>query len=141
LFRISCFGFRVSIAGFFVAIAQSLAATPDSAVNAADSPCARAISQGAVCEAANKRAIELMNARGLEAATAVFDVQTGALIAFAATPVLNAARKNAEPLNVTTPVAPLSLTKLFLAASWWERALPDRTFDCTRSATPDKHNR
>jgi hypothetical protein len=30
-------------------------------------------------------------------------------------------------------------TKLFLAASWWDRALPDRTFDCTRSATPNKH--
>ena len=81
-----------------------------------------------------------MNARGLEAATAVFDVQTGALIAFAATPGPDASRKkDAEPLKVTTPVAPLSLTKLFLAASWWDRGLPDRTFDCTRSATPDKH--
>jgi cell division protein FtsI/penicillin-binding protein 2 len=139
LFRTSCFGFRVSIAAFFIAIAQALASTPDSASNQADSPCARAIAQGAVCEAANSRAIELMNARGLEAATAVFDVQTGALIAFAATPGPEANRKNTERLNVTTPVAPLSLTKLFLAASWWDRALPDRTFDCTRSATPDKH--
>ena len=81
-----------------------------------------------------------MNARGLEAATAVFDVQTGALIAFAATPGPDAARKkDAEPLKVTTRVSPLSLTKLFLAASWWDRGLPDRSFDCTRSATPDKH--
>ena len=127
------------IAAFLVAIAQALAATPEPAANAADSPCARAIAQGAVCEAANKRAIELMNARGREAATAVFDVQTGALIAFAATPGPEASRKNTEPLRVTTPVAPLSLTKLFLAASWWDRALPDRTFGCTRSATPNKH--
>jgi hypothetical protein len=36
------------------------------------------------------------------------------------------------------PVLPLSLTKLFLAASWWDRALPDRSFDCNRSAKPDK---
>ena len=78
-----------------------------------------------------------MSARGLEAATAVFDVQTGALIAFASTPGTDA-RKDAQPLKVTTPILPLSLTKLFLAASWWDRALPDRSFDCTRSATPDK---
>jgi cell division protein FtsI/penicillin-binding protein 2 len=125
-------------AAFFLTLAQALAATPDATANAADSPCARAVAQGAVCEAANKHAIELMNARGLEAATAVFDVQTGALIAFAATPGPDAARKDAEPLKVTTPILPLSLTKLFLAASWWDRALPDRSFDCTRSATPDK---
>lgn len=80
-----------------------------------------------------------MNARGLDAATAVFDVQTGALIAFGATPGPDTARKkDAEPLKVTTPISPLSLTKLFLAASWWDRGLPDRSFDCTRSATSDK---
>ena len=56
----------------------------------------------------------------------------------AATPGPDAARKTPEPLKVTTPVLPLSLTKLFLAASWWDRALSDRSFDCTRSATPDK---
>jgi cell division protein FtsI/penicillin-binding protein 2 len=137
LFRTSCSGFRISIAAFFVAITQAQAATPVSAANEAD--CSRAIAQGAVCEAANRRAIELMDARGLEAATAVFDVQTGALIAFAATPGPEASRKNTEPLRVTTPVAPLSLTKLFLAASWWDQELPNRTFDCTRSATPNKH--
>jgi cell division protein FtsI/penicillin-binding protein 2 len=125
-------------AAIVLALAQVVAATPDATANAADSPCARAIAQGAVCETANKRAIELMNARGLEAATAVFDVQTGALIAFASTPGPDAARKNAEPLKVTTPILPLSLTKLFLAASWWDRALPDRSFDCTHNATPDK---
>jgi cell division protein FtsI/penicillin-binding protein 2 len=132
---------RISVsfgAAFFLALTQILAASPDAGTTAADSSCARAIAHGAVCEAANKHAIELMNARNLEAATAVFDVQTGALIAFAATPGPEANRKNTEPLKVTTPVAPLSLTKLFLAASWWDRDLPDRRFDCTRSATPDK---
>jgi Penicillin binding protein transpeptidase domain len=101
-------------------------------------PCSRAIAQGAVCDEANKRAVELMNVRKLEAATAVFDVQTGALIAFAATSGPDAERKDVEPLKVTTPVLPLSLTKLFLAASWWDRGLPERSFDCIRNAAPDK---
>lgn len=96
------------------------------------------MAQSAVCEAANKRAIELMNARGLEAATLVLDVSTGALVAFAVTPASNVAGKSDEPLNVTTPVLPLSLTKLFLAASWWDRGLPESSFDCIRSATPEK---
>jgi hypothetical protein len=60
--------------------------------------------QGAICDSANKRAIELMNARGLEAATLILDVQTGALVAFAATPASNAAPKGVGQLNVTTPV-------------------------------------
>jgi cell division protein FtsI/penicillin-binding protein 2 len=130
-------------AAFLISISQIPAATPDPALTKADSgvanpSCARAMAQGAVCEAANKRAIELMNARGLEAATLVLDVPTGALLAFAATPASNVAAKGDEPLNVTTPVLPLSLTKLFLAASWWDHGLPDSTFDCIRSATPDK---
>jgi cell division protein FtsI/penicillin-binding protein 2 len=79
-----------------------------------------------------------MKARNLEAATAIFDVQTGALIAFAATPGPDRKRKDTEPLKGTTPILPLSLTKLLLAASWWDHDLPDRSFDCTRSAAPEK---
>jgi cell division protein FtsI/penicillin-binding protein 2 len=126
------FAIAVFSAAFFIGNAQTRAA-PEPA-----SPCARALAQGAVCEAANTRAVELMNARKLEAATAVFDVQTGGLIAFAATPGPDPSRPDVEPLQVTTPVLPLSLTKLFLAASWWDRGLPDRSFDCARNATPDK---
>ena len=96
------------------------------------------MAQGAVCEAASKRALELMNARSLEAATLVLDVQTGALVAFAATPGSTTTGKGVEPLKVTTPMLPLSLTKLFLAASWWDRDLPDSSFDCIRSSAPDK---
>jgi|GEM_PF-7023345 len=114
-----------------VALTQVLAGMPEP-------ECARAIAQGAVCEPANKRAIELMNARGLEAATVVLDVQSGALIVFAATPESNVSGKGVELLKVTTPVLPLSLTKLFLAASWWDRGLPDRSFDCIRNAAPEK---
>jgi len=61
-----------------------------------------------VCEAANKRAIQLMNAKGLEAATLVLDVQTGALVAFAARSGSNASGKGTEPLKVTPPVLCLS---------------------------------
>jgi cell division protein FtsI/penicillin-binding protein 2 len=79
-----------------------------------------------------------MRARNLEAATLVQDVQTGALIAFAASPGTSARGKVAETLQVTTPVLPLSVTKLFLAASWWDRALPESSFDCIRNAAPDQ---
>jgi cell division protein FtsI/penicillin-binding protein 2 len=96
------------------------------------------MAHGAVCEAANTRAVELMNARSLEAATLVLDVQTGALVAFAATPGAGATGKGVAPLKVTTPVVPLSLTKLFLVASWWDRGLPDSSFDCMRRAAPEK---
>lgn len=126
-------------AAFLFSIIRVSAATRDSALTAADSPCVRAFAQGAVCEAANTRAIELMNARGLEeAATLVLNVQTGALVAFAAMPGPDATARALAPLNVTTPVLPLSLTKLFLVASWWDRGLPERSFDCIRSATPEK---
>jgi cell division protein FtsI/penicillin-binding protein 2 len=82
-----------------------------------------------------------MRARGLEAATLVLDVQSGALIAFAATPGSSAPAKGVEPLTVTAPVLPLSLTKLFLVASWWDRGRPDSSFDCIRSSAPDKTER
>ena len=115
-----------------VSFTQVPAATPHSG-------CARAVAQDAVCEAVNQRAVELMKARCLEEATTlVFDVQTGALVAFASLPGPEDVARPIAPLNVTTPVAPLSLTKLFLAASWWDRGLPDLSFDCVGSATPDK---
>jgi hypothetical protein len=50
----------------------------------ADAPCAKALEQGAVCIAANERALDLMKADELEAVTVVQDVETGALVAFAA---------------------------------------------------------
>ena len=122
-------------AAFLVWIAQA------PATGVENSPCAREIAQGAVCDAANKRAVELMKARGLEAATLVLDVQSGALIAFGATPGSSAPAKGAEPLTVTTPVLPLSLTKLFLVASWWDRGQSDSSFDCIRSSAPAKTER
>jgi hypothetical protein len=100
------FAIRAFSAVFLIAIVEGLAATPASSTNA--DPCEHAIAQGAVCEAANARATDLMNARKLEAATAVFDVRTGALIAFAATPGPDAARKESEPLTVSPSAASIA---------------------------------
>jgi cell division protein FtsI/penicillin-binding protein 2 len=80
-------------------------------------PCANALTQQAVCEAANRRALEIMNTRNLEAIIVVQDVQTGALVAFAAS--------NPKDLDVTSQVLPLSTVKLMLAASWWDHGLPE----------------
>jgi membrane peptidoglycan carboxypeptidase len=88
------------------------------------SPCARALTQGAVCVAANERALEIMNAGRLEAFTVVQDVKTGALVAFAAS--------QPSRLDVSTPVLPLSVVKLLLAASWWDNGQPDSSFDSSR---------
>ncbi len=94
----------------------------DFALSAA--PCGNALVQRTVCGAANNRALEIMNGSQLEAITVIQDVQTGAIVAFAAS----------EPskLDVTTPVLPLSLSKVFLSASWWDNRQPDSSFDSTK---------
>ena len=88
------------------------------------SPCARALTQRTVCVAANKRVIEILSAGHLEAITVVQDVRTGAVVAFAAS--------HPSDLDVTTPVSPLSLSKLLLSASWWDNQQPDSSFDSTK---------
>lgn len=87
----------------------------------AATPCGKALSQGAVCEAANQFALEFIKSNQLEAMTVVQDVRTGALVAFAAS----------EPtkLDAASPILPLSLTKVFLAAAWWDNGLPDSEFE------------
>src|SRR2546422_1925971 len=72
-----------------------------------------------------------MSASHLEAVTVVQDVRTGAVIAFAASQPSN--------LDVTTPVLPLSLSKLLLAASWWDNQQPDTSFESSRG-TPNARN-
>lgn len=101
----------------------------DSALAA--SPCVNALAQHSVCVAGNERALEIMNTSHLKAVIVVQDVQTGALIAFAAS--------QPSEVDVTTPVSPLSLSKLLLAASWWDHRQPDSSFDSTRG-TPDAQN-
>ena len=80
-------------------------------------PCAAAVRQLAVCESANEFALGLMNGRHLQAATVMQDAETGALVAFAAS--------DPAGLDVSTQVLPLSLAKVFLAASWWDNRQPD----------------
>jgi cell division protein FtsI/penicillin-binding protein 2 len=90
----------------------------------AQSPCAAAIAQRTVCDSANNRALALMNAGNFEAFAVVQDVRTGALIAFAAS--------QPAQLSITTPVLPLSVAKVFLAASWWDNHQPDIKFEVVR---------
>ena len=72
-----------------------------------------------------------MRARRLKAITVVQDVRTGALVAFAAS--------QPSEVDITTPIRPLSLSKLLIAASWWDNRQPDSSFDSTAGA-PDAAN-
>jgi Penicillin binding protein transpeptidase domain len=95
------------------------------------SPCVNALRQRAVCAAANKRALAIMRARRLKAITVVQDVRTGAIVAFASS--------HPSEVDITTPISPLSLSKLFISASWWDNRQPDSSFDSTRG-TSDASN-
>lgn len=92
----------------------------------AASPCVNALTQHAVCVAANKRALEIIRARQLDAITVVQDVRTGALVAFATS--------HPSEVDITTAISPLSLSKLFLSASWWDNRQPDSSFESTRGS-------
>jgi cell division protein FtsI/penicillin-binding protein 2 len=87
----------------------------------AASGCKEALAQYSVCEAANVFANNLITGRHLEAVTVVQDVSTGALVLFAAS--------QPGELDVSTPVLPLSLSKVFLTASWWDHKEPDLNFE------------
>jgi cell division protein FtsI/penicillin-binding protein 2 len=97
----------------------------------AASPCVKALPQGAVCAAASTRALEIISASKLEAVVVVQDVRTGALVAFAASSPVR--------LDVTTPILPLSFSKVLLAASWWDNHQPDRRFDSTKGSADSKN--
>jgi cell division protein FtsI/penicillin-binding protein 2 len=94
----------------------------DSALAA--SPCAKALAKRAVCSTANERALAVMSANRLKAVIVVQEVQTGALVAFAAS--------HPSEVDATTPVSPLSLSKVLLSASWWDNRQPDSRFDSTK---------
>lgn len=97
----------------------------------AASPCADALARGVVCEAANRRALEAMGKGRLEAFTVVQDVRTGALVAFAAS--------QPSRLDVTSPVLPLSVSKLPLSASWWDNGQPDSSFVSTKGSADSRN--
>jgi cell division protein FtsI/penicillin-binding protein 2 len=83
--------------------------------------CKQALARDSVCEAAVAFANGQMRSRHLVAISVVQKVSNGALVLFAAS--------EPEKLDVSTPVLPLSLSKIFLAASWWDHDLPDREFE------------
>jgi cell division protein FtsI/penicillin-binding protein 2 len=83
----------------------------------AASGCKDALARLVVCGPANTFALDTMRRRRLEADTVMQDVATGALVVFAAS--------QPATLDVSTQVLPLSLSKLFLAASWWDNKQPD----------------
>jgi hypothetical protein len=104
---------------FALLAAAVLLAAP--AARAADGPCAVAILHGARCEAANEKARDLLNARGLAGAVVIRDVRTGAVLVSAERGGANAR------FDANTPVLPLSVMKLYLAAEAWEHSTaPDQ---------------
>ena len=87
------------------------------------SPCAAALTSGIICAAANDEGLRLLRQRGFSGAVVVEDVRTGALVAYASLPtvaVKNAGEIRGSALEVTSPILPLSVSKVFLAASWWD---------------------
>ncbi len=97
---------------------------------AAAARCSPALSAGTVCEAANAEALRLLAARRLSGATVVEDVRSGAVVAYASSsaPGGHAGGTAAATLDVGSPILPLSIATLFLAASWWDHE--------TQSAAP-----
>ena len=75
----------------------------------AASGCQEALERHAVCEAANRLAKDAMRRDHLQAVIVMQDVSSGAVVAFAAS--------DPDRLDVSTQVLPLSLAKVFLAAS------------------------
>ena len=76
------------------------------------SPCANEITEGIVCEKANSEALAIMKAGNLQAILVVQNVQSGALVSFAAS--------SPSTLALNSAVLPLSTVKLILAASLWD---------------------
>ena len=78
-----------------------------------------------LCRGATARAWELLRDSGRPGAVIVEDVQTGALVAYAAT-----GGPGQPPLGIQEYAAPGSTWKLALSALWWESGLADTTLAC-----------
>jgi hypothetical protein len=108
----------------FIVVALALIGASGAAVrgdfrqnNPESGPCARSLAQHAVCEPANEHAVNFMNANNLTAVSVMQDVATGALIV--------AAASDPRELDFKSPLPPLSVVKLFTAASWWNHETKD----------------
>jgi hypothetical protein len=100
-------------------------------VGIAASGCKDALAQHAVCEPANTLAIDAMKTGHLEAVSVMQDVSSGFLVVFAAS--------QPSKLDVSTQVLPLSLSKVFLAACWWDRGQPDLLENTLSAKSVDIH--
>jgi membrane peptidoglycan carboxypeptidase len=98
---------KVLTTAFAIALTLSLRA---SLANDLSGPCAAALAQDALCEAANDRASQLMKSRHLTAIVVMQNVRTGSLTAFAAS--------DPAKIDITSQVLPLSTVKLLVAASF-----------------------
>jgi hypothetical protein len=83
------------------------------------SSCAAALREGTLCHAANAFADSMLKAGELVGLAVMQNVQTGEMVVLAAS--------HPDELDVASTVLPLSLSKLWLAAAWWESAGPDTT--------------
>jgi len=106
-------------------LAASGTAPPrQAAVGVAESSCRLTLRRGTVCETAGEEASRWLALRHLGGAAVMQDVQTGALVSFtsAPAPVPAFAGAVAGGVDVATPLLPLSLAKVFLAAACWDHA-------------------
>jgi hypothetical protein len=78
-----------------------------------------------LCSGPTRQAWQLLDATGMQGAVIVQDVQTGALVAYAATGDADQA-----PFGIRRYAPPGSVFKLALAAIWWENGLGDVQMPC-----------
>jgi hypothetical protein len=78
-----------------------------------------------ICSAPMRRAWSLLQQTGLNGAIIVQDVNTGALVAYAAT-----GKADEPPFGIKRYAPPGSVFKLALAALWWDNNLPDMQMGC-----------
>jgi cell division protein FtsI/penicillin-binding protein 2 len=78
-----------------------------------------------LCSDATRQAWQLLRGTGRPGAVVVQDVNTGGVVAYAAT-----GRPEQAPLGIKRYAPPGSVFKLALAALWWESGLPDTRMDC-----------
>jgi hypothetical protein len=78
-----------------------------------------------ICAEPTREAWRLLSATGMNGAVIVQDVQTGALVAYAAT-----GRAEDPPFGIKRYAPPGSVFKLAVAALWWEHDIPDTRMPC-----------
>jgi cell division protein FtsI/penicillin-binding protein 2 len=78
-----------------------------------------------ICAEPTREAWRLLTATGRDGAIIVQDVQTGAIVAYAAT-----GRADDPPFGIKRYAPPGSVFKLAVAALWWENDIPEQRMAC-----------